>query len=39
MFSDVAVKKQIGNAVPPVVARAILEEVKRGLMKADGLIG
>lgn len=39
MFSDVAVKKQIGNAVPPIVARVVLEEVRRGLIRADGVGG
>lgn len=37
MFSGVAVKKQIGNAVPPIVAKAILEEIKKALMRADGV--
>ncbi|KAK4690106.1 hypothetical protein P7C71_g6619, partial [Lecanoromycetidae sp. Uapishka_2] len=32
------VKRQIGNMVPPVVAAVILEEVKRSLLKADGLL-
>jgi site-specific DNA-cytosine methylase len=32
------VKKQIGNAVPPAVATVLLEEVKRALLKADGLL-
>ena len=36
-FGETGVKKQIGNAVPPVVARAILESVKKALMKADGV--
>ena len=29
-------KKQIGNAVPPVVARVILGEVVEGLRRVDG---
>jgi DNA (cytosine-5)-methyltransferase 1 len=37
-FSTSGVKRQIGNAVPPVVAKALLQEVKKSLMKADGLI-
>lgn len=36
-FGKVSVKKQIGNAVPPTMARVILDEVRRALMKADGL--
>lgn len=32
------VKKQIGNMVPPVVATALLEEVKKSLLKADELL-
>ena len=30
-----ATKKQVANAVPPPVAKAILEEVKRSLMRTD----
>ena len=30
--------KQIGNAVPPPVARAIFEEVRRSLLRTDGFI-
>jgi len=37
-FSAPGVKKQIGNAVPPVVAAALLEEVKKALMREDGLL-
>lgn len=32
-----ATKKQVANAVPPPVAKAILEEVKRSLMRTDAL--
>ena len=35
-FGSTSVKKQIGNAVPPPVARAILERVKKALMEEDG---
>ena len=38
-FGKTSVKKQIGNAVPPVVARLVLVEVKKALLKADGLLG
>ncbi|KAL6721852.1 hypothetical protein ACLMJK_000957 [Lecanora helva] len=37
-FGMKGVRKQIGNAVPPIVATALLEEVKRSLMKEDGLL-
>ncbi|KAL8790956.1 MAG: hypothetical protein Q9195_006101 [Heterodermia aff. obscurata] len=30
--------RQIGNAVPPPVARAILQEVRKSLLRTDGLI-
>lgn len=36
-FSDWQVRRQIGNAVPPIFATALLKEVKRALMKADGV--
>lgn len=36
-FGDKEVKKQIGNAVAPVMATAILEEVVKSLKEADGL--
>lgn len=36
-FGKTGVKKQIGNAVPPVVARVILGEVAEGLRRVDGL--
>lgn len=31
-------RRQIGNAVPPIVAKVVLEGVKRALMKADGVL-
>jgi len=37
-FAGKGVKRQIGNAVPPVVGTVLLEEVKRSLLKADGLL-
>lgn len=36
-FSTTGVKRQIGNAVPSIVAKALLEEIKNALQKADGL--
>jgi len=36
-FGPVRVKKQIGNAVPPSIARVLFEEIKKALLKADGL--
>ena len=36
-FGLKGVKSQIGNAVPPVLARLILDEVRKSLIKADGL--
>ncbi|KAI9804997.1 MAG: hypothetical protein M1833_006300 [Piccolia ochrophora] len=35
IFHTVAAKKQIGNAVPPVVGAVFLEEVRRALERAD----
>lgn len=37
MFSSVNVKKQIGNAVPPTVAKVLFEAIKKALEKADGV--
>ncbi|KAI9817450.1 MAG: hypothetical protein M1827_001060 [Pycnora praestabilis] len=36
-FGKSGIKKQIGNAVPPVVGKLVLEAVKKALLKADGL--
>lgn len=36
-FGDTSAKKQIGNAVPPIVAASILGEVRRWLEKVDGV--
>ncbi|KAI4117485.1 MAG: hypothetical protein LQ338_007548 [Usnochroma carphineum] len=37
VFGNVGGKKQVGNAVPPVVGRRVLEGVVRGLEVEDGL--
>jgi DNA (cytosine-5)-methyltransferase 1 len=36
-FSDKNVKKQIGNAVPPSVAKILFEAVRKALEEADGV--
>lgn len=36
-FRGKYVKKQIGNAVPPVVAKVLFESIRRDLDKADGI--
>lgn len=36
-FGNLRVRKQIGNAVPPLVAKAFYEQIIRSLRKADGL--
>ncbi len=36
-FGKQGLKKQMGNAVPPSVAKTLLEEVIKALKKADGL--
>ena len=36
-FGDKEARKQIGNAVPPVFAKILLEHIKRFLMKTDGI--
>lgn len=38
LFKGNYVKKQIGNAVPPVVAKVLFESVKRDLDRADGIV-
>ena len=37
-FGPLRTRKQIGNAVPPLVAKVFFEQIKRALHKADGLI-
>ena len=37
VFGKKEVKKQIGNAVPPIFAKALMEHIKKSLMKADGV--
>lgn len=37
-FGASGVKKQIGNGVPPTIAKIILETVKNALLRADGLL-
>lgn len=37
VFSERNVKKQIGNAVPPSVARVLFGAVRRALEEADGV--
>ena len=36
-FGRREVKKQIGNAVSPIFAKALMEHIKKSLMKADGI--
>jgi DNA (cytosine-5)-methyltransferase 1 len=36
-FSQVNVKKQIGNAVPPCIAKVLFSWIKMALEKADGI--
>jgi DNA (cytosine-5)-methyltransferase 1 len=38
VFSETNVKKQIGNAVPPSVAKILYEHIIRWLKKADGVV-
>lgn len=38
MFVGSYVKKQIGNAVPPVVAKVLFESIKRQLDEIDGVV-
>lgn len=37
VFGSRHVKKQIGNAVPPVVAKVLLEACRKALEEADGV--
>ncbi|KAL8993057.1 MAG: hypothetical protein Q9188_007429, partial [Gyalolechia gomerana] len=37
VFAGVGAKKQVGNAVPPVVGRMVLESVVRALEREDGV--
>lgn len=39
VFGTVGAKRQVGNAVPPVVGRAVLGEVVRALEREDGVGG
>jgi DNA (cytosine-5)-methyltransferase 1 len=36
-FSEVNVKKQIGNAVPPMIAKVLFKWIKKTLENADGV--
>jgi DNA (cytosine-5)-methyltransferase 1 len=36
-FSEKNVKKQIGNAVPPSIAKILFEAVRKALEEADGV--
>jgi DNA (cytosine-5)-methyltransferase 1 len=38
LFRGNCIKKQIGNAVPPVVAKVLFESIKRDLDRADGIV-
>ena len=38
VFRGTGIKKQIGNAVPPCVAKVLFESVKRDLDRADGIV-
>ena len=37
-FVKTSAKRQIGNAVPPSISKVFLEECKKALMQADGII-
>ena len=39
MFLGSGIKKQIGNAVPPCVAKVLFKSIKRDLDEADGVVG
>jgi DNA (cytosine-5)-methyltransferase 1 len=38
-FLGSGIKKQIGNAVPPCVAKVLLKSIKMDLDEADGIVG
>jgi DNA (cytosine-5)-methyltransferase 1 len=38
LFRGSYVKKQIGNAVPPSVAKVLFESIKKALDRADGIV-
>lgn len=37
-FGQNAIKKQIGNAVPPVVAKVLFEEIRKFMERTDGVV-
>lgn len=37
-FSDTNVKKQIGNAVPPLIGKVLFESIRQSLERADGVV-
>jgi len=37
VFKGSYIRKQIGNAVPPSVAKVLFESIKRDLNRADGI--
>jgi DNA (cytosine-5)-methyltransferase 1 len=37
-FRGSHIKRQIGNAVPPSVAKVLFESIKRDLERADGIV-
>ena len=38
VFEGCGVKRQIGNAVPPCVAKVLFESIKKQLDEADGIV-
>jgi len=38
LFKGSAIKKQIGNAVPPCIAKVLFERIKQDLDEADGVV-
>lgn len=38
VFAGHYIKKQIGNAVPPSVAKVLFESIKKDLERADGIV-